>query len=142
MIDPKLREDDAPRITDRMLRQFAGLCIFFFGGLSVLEGYSRHRSGRALVFALLAATMGGVGLIRPRAIRPVFTTALMLTAPIGWVVSRLLLAAIFFIVITPLALLFRLLGRDALSRRRNMNARTYWRKREPPSDPLSYLHQS
>ena len=38
--------------------------------------------------------------------------------PIGWTISRLMLAALFYLVFTPMALVFRLMGRDALHLRR------------------------
>jgi hypothetical protein len=141
MIDPKLRED-RPRATDRVVRQFAALCILVFSSLALVDAYLRHRNGRALVFAFLAAVLGPLGLIRPSAIRPVFATAIAVTSPIGWVVSRVLLGVIFYAVFTPIALLFRLKGRDTLHRRRNANASTYWQPRQQSSDPLKYLHQS
>ena len=38
--------------------------------------------------------------------------------PIGWTVSRLMLAAMFYVIFTPVGLVFRLIGRDALRLRR------------------------
>jgi hypothetical protein len=141
MIDPPLRED-GPQITDRLLRQFAGLCVLLFGALSLIDRYVRHRPARAVVFLLLAAAIGIVGLVRPRAMHLVFHTAMALTKPIGWVVSRVLLAVMFYVVFTPIALIFRMTGRDALARRFNAGAATYWRKRSQPTDIRGYLHQS
>src|SRR5262245_19688868 len=58
----------------------------------------------ALVFAL--ATLWPTALRWPHAL---LTT---LTAPVGWLVSRALLTLVFFGLVAPLGLLFRLLGRD------------------------------
>ena len=46
--------------------------------------------------------------------------------PIGWVVSHALMAAIYYLVITPMAVAMRLLGRDPLDRRFDRDATTYW----------------
>lgn len=44
---------------------------------------------------------------------------------VSWVITHLALAAVFFLVVTPLALIARLIGRDRLQlRRRAMD--TYW----------------
>ena len=141
MVDPSLREE-RPQVTERLLRQFAALSLLIFGSLAVLNLYVRHRPGLGAVFALAAAAIGGVGLIRPRAIEAVFYVATVVTMPIGWVVSRILLASLFFVVFTPIALLFRVIGRDKLVRRFDSRAETYWRPREQPDDPRSYLHQA
>jgi hypothetical protein len=141
MIDPALREE-APKITDRLLRQFGALCLLIFGGLAFVDGYVRDRPVRAVIFGLLAAAIGGVGVVRPRAIHAVFYGAMAATRPIGWVMSRVLLAAMYYVLFTPIAWMFRLFGRDALARRFNRDAATYWRKRPKTSDIQGYLHQS
>lgn len=48
------------------------------------------------------------------------------------VVSPVVMAVIFFVVFTPVACVMRLTGRDALARRFEPAAPTYWKRREPP----------
>jgi hypothetical protein len=141
MIDPELRED-GPAITDVLLRQFAAIWLLFFGGLAISNGVFRQRTGIAIVFGLLAVAVGLPGLLRPRTVQPVFRSALAVATPIGWVMSHLLLAIIFYLVITPIAFVFKMIGRDALTRRFDKNARTYWIERRQSTDPRRYLHQS
>jgi hypothetical protein len=48
----------------------------------------------------------------------------------------------FFVVITPVAVVMRLFGKDLLSRRLEAGAETYWKpKEQSPLDPQSYLRQ-
>jgi hypothetical protein len=44
-------------------------------------------------------------------------------------------------VFTPIALGFRLTGRDVLARRRNPAATTYWVPKLPPAGSQSYFRQ-
>jgi saxitoxin biosynthesis operon SxtJ-like protein len=141
MIDPALKET-RPAADDRMLRQFAGLWLALFGTLAVVEFVLRHRSGRALVWAIVAAAVGPVGLLRPGRIRPVFTGAMAVATPIGLVTSRILLGVLFYLVFAPIALVFRVMGRDALQRRRQPGLPTFWTAKEQPPDLQSYLRQS
>jgi hypothetical protein len=67
---------------------------------------------------LLSLTVGPVGLVFPRLVRPIFVGWMIAAFPIGWTVGRISLALLFFIVFTPVSLLFRLRGRDALALRR------------------------
>ena len=50
----------------------------------------------------------------------------------GRVVSPVVLGAIFFGVFTPAAAIMRLARRDAMGRRFDAAARSYWVKRDPP----------
>jgi hypothetical protein len=141
VIDPEQRES-RPEATDTTLRQFAALWLVLFGSLSVVEFAVRHRSARAVVFAFVALIVAPAGLWRPRSIRSVFTIAMMVATPIGLLMSRVLLGVMFYLVFTPVAILFRLIGRDGLLRRRQDGVSTFWLPKEQSSDLESYLRQS
>jgi hypothetical protein len=125
----------------RTLWQFAGLWILFLGGLACWQGFVRGNTVSAVVLAALALTVGPVGLIRPQAIRFIYVGAMLITFPIGWLVSRLVLTIIFYGVFTPMALLFNLLGRDALGLKRQPDAPSYWTPKTRAAGPKSYLRQ-
>jgi len=123
------------------LRQFAALWIVFFGGLAAWQGLWHGRTAVAIACAILAATLGPLGLVRPAALRPIFVGWMMLAFPIGWVVSHVLLALVFYGLFTPLAVVFRLIGRDALALRRSPSARSHWQPRPQVTDPRRYFKQ-
>ena len=79
-----------------------------------------------MVLIPLAVASFMLGLLAPQRLRPVFVGLLLLTFPIGFVVSYLVLAVLFFLVITPVALVMRLFGRDALGLRFDRVAESYW----------------
>jgi len=62
-------------------------------------------------------------------------------SPVGLAFSFLLLAAFYFLVLTPVALLFRLTRRDALCRRFDPAAASYWVPHRPSEDVERYFHQ-
>jgi hypothetical protein len=126
----------------RQLRQFAWACPVGFTLIGVMlrnvgarEWWWWPATGLALGLVLLA-----VGLLKPLALRPVYAAALAIALPIGWVVSNLFVAIFFFLLITPLALIFRLIGRDALGLRAR-RAATQWHARPSSDDPGSYYRQ-
>jgi hypothetical protein len=90
----------------------------------------------------VAAAISLAGLLNPRWIRPVFVTWMRLAYPIGWTVSHLMLATIYYLVITPIGLVMRLLGRDPLQRRWDRQASTYWVAHNPGGDMARYFRQS
>jgi hypothetical protein len=124
-----------------MLREFAGLWLVFFLGAAGLRWYRGHHDQWTMAIAILAIVVGGVGLVAPRLMRPIYTGWMVAAFPIGWTVSRVVLGAIFFLVITPIAWAFRLTGRDVLQRRRRSPA-TYWMDKRQSGGAAEYFRQS
>jgi hypothetical protein len=67
----------------------------------------------------------------PAAARAFHVAWMRLAHALGWINSRILLALIFYLVITPMGLVQRLVGRDAL-RRRGSGSASYWIPRTEP----------
>jgi len=124
-----------------MLRQFAWLWLAFFGATAAWQGIMRGRVGLALALAALALTIGLAGLIRPQLVRPVFVAWMVLAFPIGWTISQVVLALIFYGLMTPIGLVFRLVGRDPLHRAWDPGMETYWSPKVTPADPRQYFKQ-
>jgi hypothetical protein len=139
MLDPELSEDE-PLATDRILRQFAGIWLVLFGGFAGWSAYQGH-GARSVVLAVVAMIVGPLGLIRPGAIGPVFAILMTLTRPIGAVVTRIIVGIMFYGLFTPLALLFRLIGRDVLAVKRREGPGSYWTRRQTVADPRRYFRQ-
>ena len=59
--------------------------------------------------------------------------------PIGWTVSRVLLALVYYGLFTPLGLAFRVAGRDRLRRRFRADRETYWTPKTQPTELRRYL---
>jgi hypothetical protein len=125
----------------RQLRQFAVLCLVFFGGMTAWRAWRGHLGTVSEIVGVLGVAVGVVGAIAPAAIRWIYTGWMIAVFPIGWVVSRVILAALYFIVFTPVAFVFRLIGRDALRLRRASEARTLWLEKSAPADGQAYFRQ-
>ncbi|HEV3437199.1 MAG TPA: SxtJ family membrane protein [Gemmata sp.] len=124
------------------LRWFAAIWLVWFVGLGCAAWFLRENRSAAIVFMLVALLFGPLGLIRPSAIRIVFVGSLVLTFPLGWLISRLLLGLVFYCLFTPLGLFFRLIGRDALGRRLQAGSSSYWSPKPQPGGVRGYFHQS
>ena len=89
-----------------------------------------------------ALIVGSLGIVHPALLRPVFVASLIVTFPLGWLISHVLLFVIFFGIFTPLAIVFRLLGRDALALRFRPQYKSYWTDKPASGDVRSYFRQS
>ncbi len=61
--------------------------------------------------------------------------------PIGWTISHLLLAIVYYLMITPIGLIMRLCGRDSMQRKFEPEAQTYWIERRSHGDVARYVRQ-
>lgn len=126
---------------DRMLRQFAGLWIVFFGLAAIVQGTWSSRQTLAVALGALALTIGPIGLAWPRLIKPIFIGWMVLAYPIGWVVSHLVLALLFYLVFTPVSWAFKIAGRDELRLKSRQQVVTYWQQKPQVLDKSQYLRQ-
>ena len=133
---------DIPRNpTTRTLRQFALLCLIVFGGLGGWKWVHAGASAISLAVFALGVTVGVIGVVAPRAIKPVFVAWMSAAFPLGWAFSRVALLVLYLLVITPLALVFRLAGRDVLGLRRASGRDTYWTRKPQGLGVNSYFRQ-
>jgi len=96
------------------------------------------------VFAGVAALGGlatGAFYAIPPIRRPMYVGWMLATVPASWVISHALLAAVYYLVLTPIGLVRRAMGKDPLSRAIRKDAPTYWVERTSTTDPTRYFRQ-
>lgn len=126
----------------KQLRQFAALLIVFGGiaGFVLFKKDVVSWVGAQWIWGV-AAGLGLAGLALPPLIRPVYVVLMAVTLPIGLVVSTLLLGAVYYLAVTPIGLLARILGYDAMRRRSDPAAESYWIKRPGDTKVARYFRQ-
>ena len=125
----------------KVLRQFAALWIVCFLALGGREYFVRERPLLGLALAAAAVLVGLPGLLRPLLLRWIFVAWMVVAFPIGWCISTLLLMLLYLLVLTPVALWFRLRGRDWLGRKPAPEMRSFWEAKHTPQDLRSYFRQ-
>jgi hypothetical protein len=97
--------------------------------------------GPALWLGGVGAGVGLVLLVLPVIARPFYVVWFGAACCIGIIVSNLIFALFYFIVMTGAGLLRRALGRQSFSKGFDKSAKTYWLPAEQPSDPKRYFSQ-
>lgn len=144
LIDLNLRPDEAT------LRQFGWIALGGFGFLATIAwfevlifgfGLGTWRPWVAGFFALIAAVAALFSIVYPKANLPIYLGLSVVAYPIGFVVANLILGVLFYLLITPVGLFFKLTGRDPLRRKFEPEVPTYWEqsKRDRPLE--SYFKQ-
>jgi hypothetical protein len=127
--------------TTKALRQFATAWLVFFLAFGIHQYLLRERHALGMVLGVLAIVVGILGLIKPSAIRWLFVGWMKLAFPIGWLISQFMLALMFYVIITPVAVFFRIRRRDLLCRKASPERASYWTPKQTPQDVRSYFRQ-
>lgn len=121
-------------------RSFGLLFVVIFTLLALWAWW--HGRAWALWPAVLCLLTLLVTLARPALLNPLNRQWMRLAELLNRVVSPIVLGFIYFGLFTPIAWGMRLRGRDALRRRFEPGAATYWIDRDPPGpDPKSLPNQ-
>ncbi len=117
----KLKEDPKEwrkfALTGCVVALLLGSFAWWRGNVSS-GGFSSIAGGLALV--------AGAACWRAQWFRSPYRAAMTVSFRIGQVVGKVLLAVFFLFVLTPMALIMRMLGQDVLKLRHGQAATTYW----------------
>ena len=123
------------RPDSRQLRQFGFVALVAFGLLGAvilwkggLFGFRFGSAARPIAFGMwaLGALCAFLSVVWPQGNRALFVALSVLAFPIGFLLSHVVLAILFFGILTPVGLLLRLLGHDPLDRSFQKDRRSYW----------------
>lgn len=124
----------------RELRKFGLLVGGVFAALGIFF-WLRGKSHSAF-FLLPGAVLVLTGLFFPKALKAVYIFWMGIAIILGLIVSTILLTLFFFLVVTPIGLTARCLGKDFLRLKLNPDATTYWLLREQkPKSAADYERQ-
>ncbi len=133
------------------LRGFGWIGLVAFGALGTwiyfrhtVFGFALSESAAnrtAYILWALSVACGLLAAVAPNALRPLYVGMSAVSLPIGLVVSHVVMALLFYGLFTPVAFVFRLMGRDPLDRRFDPTAESYWVERKQIEDPLRYYRQ-
>ena len=126
----------------KQLRDFglAALCMCPLIGL-LLFWLDKLRLTGLIVFGLIGLTMFILSRISTALIKPVYQGMMIVTFPIGWVVSHLMMGLFYYGVVTLIAIIFKIIGRDPLCRKYEPRAESYWIPYKQSRSPKHYFHQ-
>jgi len=128
----------AHKTTPRQLRSFGLLVGGIFGFIGLWPMVWRHQNPR-LWAVTLAVILVVPALVAPRTLAPAHRAWMKLAEMLAWINTRILLGLVFFVVVTPIGLLMRMLGRDPM--RRQLGPNSDYRIRRTPRPANHMLRQ-
>lgn len=117
-------------------RKFGMVMAVAIIALGLLRYIFRGFEQFPLWFFIVAAVFGGLGLLWPRALKPVFIAWMKFALVLNWIVTHFLLTVVFFCIIVPMGIAMRLFGEDPLKRKWLPQNDSYWE--EPEEQPEEF----
>ena len=127
--------------TPAAVRRFAVVLLPAASFLASAWATSDGNDRAAVLLACVGLGSLLVGACRPAWMRPVMIAWSELVFPLEWLSVHAVLAAIYFLLITPLGLILRLLRGDPLARRIDPEAQSYWQPRRSAPRRRDYFRQ-
>ena len=122
--------------------RFMGILLGLFLGVFGLVIYLKSKSIYvAAGFWIFAVAVTIVYYAVPAWKKPIYLGWMYAVYPIGWVMSHVILAIVYYLVLTPIGFIMRCTGRDPMTRRFEPEADTYWVAHSPDKDPARYFRQ-
>ena len=128
--------------TRKELNQFGFIWLGFLTFFGAIARFKLDAPTVALVLWIAAVVVPVIGWTVPAFMRAIFLGMSYLAWPIGFVVSHVILALVYYLVFTPVGLAMRIFGYDPMKRRFDDAAPSYWVERDPAvTAPKRYFRQ-
>ncbi len=117
--------DQIPKLNQKELRDFGlltGTIVAVLFGLLLpwLKGHSLPSWPW-----IIAVVLGFLAVLAPMTLKPVYQVWMRIGLVLGWVNTRLILGIVFYGLLMPMAMIMRLLNRDPMARKLEVNLPTY-----------------
>ena len=70
------------------------------------------------------------GKFLPTILKPIYLAWMTFAVILGWIMTRVILAILFYLIVTPIGLIGRIFGAKYLNLSWNDNVKSYWDKRD------------
>ncbi len=113
-------------------RRFAVGLALILGAIGTVM-YFKGSPNYIWMFAAHGALML-LGLLIPVMVKPLFIVFSYLGYGMGWVMTRVILFILFYLVLSPISLLARLVGKRFLDLKLDRESESYWLAKEAPAE--------
>ena len=112
------------RTDNKVIRDFGiliGLILLIIAGIL----FYKERESYELII-LLGVTSIGIGLGKPIILKPFYSVWMYFSVVLGWLMTRLILGLLFYIVVSPIGFISRLFGKEFLELKNSSLNSSYW----------------
>tara|TARA_B100000900_G_scaffold389278_1_gene382042 strand:- start:607 stop:1020 length:414 start_codon:yes stop_codon:yes gene_type:complete len=108
----------------KLIRDFAiligSILIVLFGYL-ILKGKDPN-----VLIVFLGIFFICSGFIFPTILKPIYLVWMYFATILGWIMTRLILALVFYLIVSPIGVFGRIFGKEFLALKKNKMNKSYW----------------
>jgi len=122
------------RTDNKAIRDFGiliGIILLIIAGILF---YKERASYELIIFFGIAFI--GLGLGKAIILKPFYSIWMYFAVVLGWLMTRLILGLLFYIVVSPISLILRLFGKEFLDLKTSSLNRSYWNYKD--NDSISH----
>mgnify|MGYP001295417721 CR=1 FL=1 len=82
------------------------------------------------LFIVISSAFIIFGLLFPITLKPIYISWMSFAIILGWFMTRFILSLLFYLIVTPIGLITRVLGKDFLELKKEASNGSYWNQRE------------
>ena len=127
--------------TSRDLAWFSVVPLVFFGILGAVLRFQFESPETSVVLWVVGFLISGIYCSARALRRPIYILWMRAVAPIGWTIWNVSMVVTFFLILTPIGIVMRILGRDPLQRDPDHDSTTYWIEQKSSNELSSYFEQ-
>tara|TARA_X000000368_G_C22712834_1_gene571831 strand:+ start:173 stop:586 length:414 start_codon:yes stop_codon:yes gene_type:complete len=86
------------------------------------------------LFIYIAGSFISLGFLIPIILKPIYLVWMIFAVILGWFMTRLILSLLFSLVITPIGLILKIMGKDLLELKKQVVQESYWNVRDPDKE--------
>jgi predicted membrane metal-binding protein len=124
------------KVSDKISSNRSFGLLFFIVFLAISLWPLKSQEDLRLWALILALIFFILGILNSRFLTPLNKLWMKFGFLLGSIVSPLVMGVVFFMVVTPVGLIMRFLGKDLLRMKKNKSASTYWISREKENSTM------
>ena len=126
--------------TKKDLRKFGLTVGIVLVAIGTLLFYFEKSS--AIYFTIIGGLLILLGILFPQLLKPLNKIWMGLAIVLGFIMTRVILTTLFYLVITPIGFLAKIFGKKFMLLKYDKSAKTYWEKRSIiPKKQIDYERQ-
>jgi Saxitoxin biosynthesis operon protein SxtJ len=126
--------------TKKDLRKFGLTVGIVLAAIGTLLFYFEKSS--AIYFIIIGGLLILLGILLPQLLKPLNKIWMGLAIVLGFIMTRVILTTLFYLVITPIGFLAKIFGKKFMLLKYDKSAKTYWEKRSViHKKPIDYERQ-
>ena len=97
----------------------------------IIAGFLFHIERESFqLFIVISSIFIFIGLLIPIILKPIYVAWMSFAVILGWFMTRFILSLLFYLIVTPIGLITRVLGKDFLELKKEASNGSYWNQRE------------